>query len=126
MNIQNDNRQIGSSAFPKSYRVRKQVDFDRVHRAKTYAADEILVLRASRNGLAHPRLGLSVSKKVGNAVVRNRWKRLIREAFRLSRERIPDGMDFVARPRRGAVADLAAIQASLPLLCRRLARKASA
>ena len=113
-----------SWAFPKSFRLRKQADFDRVHREKVYAADDILVLRGSRNGLEHARLGLSVSRKVGNAVVRNRWKRLIREAFRLSRKNIPRGIDFVVRPRRGAVADFAAIQASLPLLCRRLARQA--
>ena len=113
-----------SWAFPKSFRIRKQADFDRVHRQKVYAADDILVLRGSHNGLEHARLGLSVSRKVGNAVVRNRWKRLIREAFRLSRKNIPRGIDFVVRPRRGAVADFAAIQASLPLLCRRLARQA--
>lgn len=114
-----------SNAFPKSARVRKQADFDRVHREQAYAADDVLVLRGSRNGLNHARLGLSVSRKVGNAVVRNRWKRLIREAFRTSRAKIPSGMDFVARPRKGATASLAAIQASLPQLCRRVARRAT-
>ncbi len=119
-----DIRPNRSLAFPKSCRVRKQADFDRVNRQKAFAADDILVLRGSPNGREHARLGLSVSRKVGNAVVRNRWKRLIREAFRLSRENIPQGMDFVVRPRRGAVAELAAIQASLPRLCWRLAKLA--
>jgi ribonuclease P protein component len=120
---QSDAGSNSSSAFPRSFRVRKQADFDRVHRQKAYAADDILVLRGSRNGLEHARLGLSVSRKVGNAVVRNRWKRLIREAFRLSGQSIPSGIDFVVRPRKGAVADLAAIQASLLMLCRRLSRQ---
>lgn len=114
-----------SATFPKSARVRKQADFDRVHRAQAYAADDVLVVRGTRNGLAQSRLGLSVSRKVGNAVQRNRWKRLIREAFRTSRTDLPGGIDFVARPRKGAVADLAAIQASLPQLCRRVARRAA-
>jgi len=113
-----------SRTFPKSIRVRKQADFDRVHRTQAYAADDVLVLRGAANGLNHARLGLSVSRKVGNAVVRNRWKRLIREAFRNSKTQIPAGIDFVARPRKGAVPSLVAIQASLPQLCRRVARRA--
>lgn len=121
---QSDKPPAGSLGFPRSSRVRKQADFDRVHGQQAYAADEILVLRGCRNGLDHARLGLSVSRKVGNAVIRNRWKRLIREAFRTSRVRIPSGMDFVARPRKGATASFAAIEASLPQLCRRVARKA--
>jgi len=114
----------GSLAFPKSSRVRKQADFDRVHRQQAYAADGILVVRGGRNGLERARLGISVSRKVGNAVARNRWKRLIREAFRASRGAIPSGLDYVARPRKGAVASLSAIQASLPRLCQRVARHA--
>ncbi len=115
---------VGSLAFPKSLRVLKRADFDRVHRQQSYAVDDTLVLRGSPNGLDRARLGLSMSRKVGGAVVRNRWKRLIREAFRTSQATIPSGMDFVARPRKGAVPSLAAIQASLPRLCQRVARQA--
>lgn len=57
------------------------------------------------NGLADSRLGLSVGKRVGNAVARHRIKRLIREAFRLSRHELPAGADIVcvARPASGTV-----------------------
>ena len=71
--------------FRPADRIRKQADFDRVYNARAYVADDMLVINGSTNELTHSRLGLSVSRKVGNAVARNRWKRLIREAFRLSR-----------------------------------------
>ena len=49
--------------------------------------------------LGHLRVGLSVSRKIGNAVQRNRFKRLYREAFRLSRAELPTGLDLVMLPR---------------------------
>ena len=111
------------STFPRNHRLRKQAEFDRVYQAKVYAADEVLVINACASDLPHPRLGLSVSKQVGKAVTRNRWKRLIREAFRLSRQELPGGIDLVARPQKGAVADLAAIRQSLVVLAQRVAKR---
>lgn len=107
--------------FPAKYRIRRQADFNRVYRSRKYAADETLVLNACVNGLPYSRLGLSVSRKVGNAVVRNRWKRLLREAFRLCRDSLPTGIDYVLRPRRGAEPRFEAIARSLPSLARRAA-----
>ena len=114
---------MSSLRFPKNRHLRKEADFQRVYAARIYAADDVLVVNGCENGLAHPRLGLSVSRKVGNAVVRNAWKRRIREAFRLAREVLPVGVDFVVRPQKEAVHDFHAIAQSLPELAARIARK---
>ena len=113
-----------SQTFPRKLRLRTQAEFDRVYRTKVFAADDVLVINAGASELSHARLGLSVSKKVGNAVTRNRWKRLIREAFRLSQHELPAGIDLVARPQKGAKPELAAIRKSLAGLVRRVAKRA--
>ena len=112
-------------AFPfrPEDRVRKQADFDRIYQARTYAADQVLIVNGAANDLPHARLGLSIGRTVGNAVVRNRWKRLIREAFRLSRDELPPGIDLVARPQKQAVADFTLIQQSLIALAAKIARR---
>ena len=109
--------------FPKSVRLLSQKDFDNVFQNDVFAADDFLVIRATRNNLEVTRLGLSVSRKVGNAVVRNRWKRLIREAFRVQRLELPLGLDLVVRPRKGAVCQLEGIARSISRLAQRLDRK---
>lgn len=109
--------------FPKEMRLRKQAEFDRVYKARVFAADEVLIVNGVANDLGHPRLGLSISRKVGNAVMRNRWKRRIREAFRLSKAQLPTGVDLVVRPQKGAEPDFHAIARSLPALAARIERK---
>jgi ribonuclease P protein component len=109
--------------FPKSVRILKQVDFDRVHQGNVYAADNTLVIKAVTNSLGRCRLGLSVSKKVGNAVVRNHWKRRIREAFRLQLSDLPTGLDLGVRPRKGADCDFHLIAQSLKKLAHRIDRQ---
>src|SRR5262245_39329656 len=109
--------------FGKALHLRKPQEFDRVYQARVYAADDVLVMNGDANGLPHARLGLSVSKKVGPATLRNRWKRLIREAFRLSLEQLPPGIDLIVRPQKDAAPDFAAISRSLPALAARVARR---
>ena len=108
--------------YRKEQRLLSREDFDRVYKEDHFAADDVLVIRA-RRGSSRSRLGLAVSKKVGNAVVRNRWKRRIREAFRLQQHELPVGLEIVVRPRKGAVCDTRAISESLKKLMKRLDRK---
>lgn len=59
------------------------------------ASNRLLVLYMAENDLDYPRLGISVGKSCGGAVVRNRAKRLLREAWRLCQHRIPAGFDYL-------------------------------
>ncbi len=105
---------LTSQRFPKSLRLRTSREFRRVYEFHCSAADDVLVVYAAPNGLEVSRLGLAVSRKAGNAVVRNRWKRLIREVFRRNRPRLPAGYDLVVLPKRGAsLPDLAGMRDSL-------------
>ena len=112
-----------SQEFPRSLRVRKQAEFDAVYRDSAHAADNVLVVQGSYNGLETTRLGLSIGRKVGNAVTRNRWKRTIREVFRKAHSQLPEGIDIVVRPRKGAELSYAAVARSLPRLVERVAKK---
>lgn len=109
-------------SFPAHYRLRRQADFDRAYRRRQSASDGVLLVFGCENDLPHPRLGLSVSRKVGGAVVRNRWKRLLREAFRLCRAELPAGVDLVVIP-RAAEPELQALCASLVHNARRVEKK---
>ena len=109
-------------SFKKEQRLLSRDDFDRVYKDEYFAADDVLVIRGRRSA-SRSRLGLAVSRKVGNAVVRNRWKRRIREAFRQQQHELPKGLDIVVRPRKGAVCDFKAIVGSLLKLMQRLDRK---
>ena len=114
---------IQGCRFPAEYRLRRQADFQRTYRQRVSASDGILLIFGAANGLPHCRLGLSVSRKVGGAVLRNRWKRLIREAFRSSRPRLPEGLDLVVIPRKKDEPELCQIQNSLADLAGRIARR---
>jgi ribonuclease P protein component len=110
-------------SFSKRYRLLTSSEFQRVYAAKQAVSDHLLILNGVRSGLTTCRLGLAVSRKVGSAVLRNRWKRLIREAFRRLRAELPGGIDLVVRPRVGANPDYAAVVGSLPGLVRRLNKR---
>jgi len=90
-----------SKRFLKCEHLRLRRDFARVLGGKCKAADAVLVVYAAQNGLAFSRIGISVSKRIGNAVSRHYVKRRIREAFRKNKADLPGGLDIVcvARPR---------------------------
>ncbi len=109
--------------FSKQFRIRADADFQAVYNRRRSAADTTLIVYACENSLTHSRLGRSVSKKVGNAVTRNQWRRLIREGFRLSRPELPTGYDFVIIPRSKAIPTLQEVRKSLVRLARQATRK---
>jgi ribonuclease P protein component len=109
--------------FPKSRRLLTAAEFERVFARRRSQADGLLIVYACENAVDAPRLGLVVSRKVGGAVVRNRWKRCLREAFRLCQHELPAGVDLVVMPRAGATPTTAGLQRSLVELAIRLARQ---
>jgi ribonuclease P protein component len=102
----------GSSAGggrPRRRRLSRSAEFDRVYRQGRSKANRFLVLYAfpREDGGDGPRLGVSVSRRVGGAVDRTRVKRVLREAFWQEAERLPEGSDYVvvARPEAKALAE---------------------
>lgn len=75
--------------------LRKNNEFQQVYRKGTSFANRYLVMYVMDNGLEINRVGISVSKKVGNSVVRHRVKRLVKEAYRLQEEKFHRGLDVV-------------------------------
>ena len=110
-------------SFPQSRRMKTPAEFERCYARKRSASDGVLIVYACENGLDHPRLGCSVSKKVGGAVVRNRYKRLFREAFRLTQHELPTGVDLIVIPRPGPEPTQEAVKASLVKLAKQAAKK---
>ena len=106
-------------SFSRNLRLLKSTEFDEVFDFRCSAGDSNLVLYGKPNELGHPRLGLVVSRKVGPAVVRNQWKRAIREVFRQSQHSLP-AVDLVCIPKSGATANVARLMESLPKLVDRL------
>ncbi len=82
-------------SFPKKRRLASNRQFKAVLDHGRRAGDHLLTLYMAPNPYGYPRLGVSVGKSSGKAVVRNRLKRLLREAFRQSQHQIPQGFDYV-------------------------------
>ena len=118
--VSSDSKQFG---FSRKHRLRGKRAFDCVFARRCSAADERLVVFVHRNSVGHPRLGLSVGRKHGGAVRRHRIKRLLREAFRLTRAELPPEFDVVCVPRVAEKPTLADYQESLPRLTRRAAER---
>ena len=99
--------------------LKKNDDFRNVYRRGKSVADKYFVMYVSENHMDINRLGISVSKKVGNSVVRHRLKRLIKESYRLHENMFNSGLNIVAIARVGAgKADYHQIESALLHLMR--------
>jgi ribonuclease P protein component len=111
-------------AFPKNRRLVSNRQFKAVLDQGHRASDRLLVVYMAQNTIGYPRLGVSVGRLCGDAVVRNRVKRLMREAFRTSQDRIPQSFDYVLMVAPATVRKLrtahGAAKASALLTCARV------
>ena len=112
--------------FPSQFRLRRRAEFKHVMDHGQRAGDQRLQIWALPNHRDHSRLGLIVGRRHGNAVRRNRIKRILREAFRRSRERLPSGLALACAPRAGARVELPEAIESLARVAERLARRIAA
>ena len=105
-------------------RLTEKAEFDRVHREGLRVSDGLFAVIARRNELGHARLGMAVGvRAAGNAVNRNRVKRVVRERFRLTQQELPP-VDLVVNARAGAgKATRAELAASIAVLFDRMSQR---
>ena len=104
-------------------RVRDTRDYANIYDYQQKAWDRFLLIFAMPNGKEMTRFGLSVSKRHGNAVVRARLKRLLREAFRLEQQEIPIGLDMVLIPQKNSQVTIDDFRHSIVKLSQKLDRR---
>lgn len=90
------------ATFSKEERLRKRKEYLKVYGQGDKVQAAHIVLYVLENCLPHHRLGITVSRKIGGAVVRSRVKRRFREIFRTNKQAIPPGYDLVINVRRSA------------------------
>ena len=104
--------------YPHSESLKKNRDFQLVYKEGKSRANRYLVMYVKENGLETNRIGVSVSKKVGNSVVRHHVTRLVRESYRLNKDRVRLGLDIVVVARPAAKeADFKKIESAYLHLC---------
>ena len=92
-----------SEEFPRSIRIVRSSDYRTLYKTGRKVHSEHFVLFGRTNGVGHPRLGITVSRKIGSAVVRNRIKRIFREIFRRSLHEIPRQLDIVVNAKADCI-----------------------
>lgn len=111
------------NTLPPRARIRSGSDFRRIFDLRRRASDRLLTLYMAPNNCGFNRLGMAVSRHFGNAVRRNRVKRLIREAFRHLRHELPGPADWVIIPKPGQSPGLSDLKHSIRKLARHLGKK---
>lgn len=81
----------------------KNQEFREVYNNRTSKANKMLIMYIKKNSMNMNRLGISVSKKIGNSIIRHRFCRLVRESFRLNQDKLKNGYDIVIVARPGVV-----------------------
>jgi ribonuclease P protein component len=110
------------NGFPKQARLLRGSEFEQVFKARVSASDARLLIHGAKNDLERPRLGLAVSRRYGSAVARNRWKRVLRAAFRSVQQDL-SALDLVCIPRGQAEPDMRQMARSLQALAARIEDK---
>ena len=110
------------NSFGAELRLRSKPQFEAIYAGGRRIDDRFFGLRVKPNGLGFPRIGLAVAvKTAGNAVLRNRLRRLVRESFRLARYDLPAVDIVVAAKFPAAEAPATTLRASLATLWQRVA-----
>ncbi|MBI3182879.1 MAG: ribonuclease P protein component [Myxococcales bacterium] len=117
---------MSGQRFPKRDRLRKRPEFLRVQQRGIKVSAGCLLALALKSNQARTRVGITVSSKVGGAVVRNRVRRRLRELWRKRREIVPSGLELVlvAKP-SAAAADFGELSADFEELARKLSERAA-
>lgn len=87
----------------KKYRLRKNLEFKKVYSSRNNYWNRNLILYKRKNNSENTRIGFSISKKVGNAVIRNKIKRRMKEICRLNLYRTKSGYDLIFIPKKNVV-----------------------
>jgi ribonuclease P protein component len=110
----------GAARLPRAERIRKRAAFQAVQSRGRKLHTESFLVFVLPSQCDAPRLGVTVSKKVGGAVQRNRVKRLVREAFRRRKALFPRGIDLVFIAKKSAISvDGAQVGREIEVLCAR-------
>lgn len=87
----------------KKFRLRKNMEFKKVYSGGKNYWNRNLILYIRKNKLSESRYGITITKKIGNAVVRNKIRRRMKEIYRLNIYRIKDGYDLIFIPKKNVV-----------------------
>jgi ribonuclease P protein component len=92
-----------SERFPHRVRIVRSVEYKALYKTGKKVHSEKFVLFGQENSIGHARIGITVSRKIGCASIRNRTKRLFREIFRRSTGEIPSNLDIIVNAKSGCV-----------------------